>query len=94
MYKKGSVVYRQVGSDFHVLLKNLLTRSEPTVSIRRAQAQVSTGHRRHHIYARGSTVQNAAGQGAQATQEGQGGGRACRYHQGRFLGETAVDSFK
>lgn len=95
MYKKGSVVYRQVRQESHPVnsfgspgLIHIFSFLWYIVSVGGAKTNTAG---RNGVYAGRKDVEIAPGQTSQVASEGSGGGWTCRYYQGWFLGEKALD---
>lgn len=89
MYKKGSVIFRDVCTLFllkeHTLIK----------TVRARRAQLSQHHRDYRLSSRASpAIQDTTGEGQEEPRKGSCGDRTCGHYQGRLLGPKTVASFK
>ena len=93
MYKKGSVVYRQVKKKYPI--PSIQTVLIPYASLRYivsvGGAKTNTAWGWNGVYAGRKDVEIAPGQTTQVASEGSGGCWTCWYYQGWFLGEKALD---
>lgn len=89
IYKKGSVLYRQVRP---LPASPNLHAERGTVSTRRSKARCRKSSRTGGVHNTGCPgVTLTAGKTEETAPESTGGGRACGHHQGRVLGTTALD---
>ena len=88
MFKKGSVVYRQVGL---ALPLSTVAYLRPVSTRRDRPEGNSDGGAWPGVY---YALEVAAREDAQTAPKGKGCSRPCRYHQGRILGKTVLDSIE
>ena len=89
MYKKGSVIFRDVCIPF------LLQEHTLIETVRACRAQLSQYHRDYRLSSRASpAIQDATGEGQEEPRKGSRGDRTRGHYQGRLLGPKTMASLK